>query len=127
MRDRTYSHGSELSTNDTLLQTSTTRSYHLPSHDHALLESLHTAVYSSRFINMNPLCTLFLDFSIVDMVELIFCSHFAELFDHILQTSLLGTHYKFSYATVSSNATFTSTASEIVVRDKVKSALPSRF
>ena len=35
----------------------------LPSHDHALLGSLHTAVYENRFINTRPLCEICLTFS----------------------------------------------------------------
>ncbi len=33
----------------------------MPSHDHALLESLHTAVYENRFINTRPLCEIYFD------------------------------------------------------------------
>lgn len=125
LRDRFYSHGSEFSTkDDPLLETSSTISSNLPLHDHALLESLHTAVYSNRFINMKPLCMWYLCLMLF-WLSWNSCSHFAELFDNIFSTSLLGTHHKFLYATISSKTTVTSTTDGLFVRNKIYSALPS--
>lgn len=79
LRHRTCPRASELPSPDGAT------SYNIPLHDHALLESLHTAIYSNRFINMKPLCMFFSWYRHYwAMVESIFCSHFAELFDNIL-------------------------------------------
>ena len=51
LRERTYSRNSDPRSSIEL---------NIPSHDHSLLESLHSAVYSNRFINMKPLCVFWL-------------------------------------------------------------------
>src|SRR6266704_1324672 len=77
LRERTYSHNSEPRSSIELS---------IPPHDHSLLESLHSAVYSNRFINTKPLCVFWLAsvlFQLIFVVPAILPSYLTTYFRNV--------------------------------------------